>query len=215
MRREFFQRVKDTVTFPLRAVALFEDDRWGLSSLASERYEYVSREVSGPCLDVGCGRRNRFVAEFLEGNGRGIDVFPYEGLTRDQIVEDPSRFPFDDASFDAVTFIANLNHVPPRLRDVELAEANRCLRPGGTIVVTMGNPVAEVLAHGAVALYDRLFGTRHDIDAERGMGEGESYFLRDREIRERLRRAGFVDLRKRYFASQWGLNHLLAARKRP
>jgi hypothetical protein len=31
------QLAKDTLSFPLRAVTLFEDDRWGLSSLRTER----------------------------------------------------------------------------------------------------------------------------------------------------------------------------------
>jgi hypothetical protein len=33
------QKVKDFVTFPLRAVTLFEDARWGLSDLATERFD--------------------------------------------------------------------------------------------------------------------------------------------------------------------------------
>ncbi len=70
------QKLKDFVSFPVRAVTLFHDDRWGLSSLATERFDYVRREVQGYCLDVGCGRHNRFVTEHLGGNGVGIDVFP-------------------------------------------------------------------------------------------------------------------------------------------
>ena len=51
-----------------------------------------------------------------------------EGLA-EQIVEDMTKFPFESDSFDSVTFIANLNHVPRSMRDQELAEAFRCLRP--------------------------------------------------------------------------------------
>jgi len=201
------------VTFPARALLLPESDLGPLSSLASERYDYVSHEVNGRCLDVGCGRFNRFIRDFRDGNGAGIDVHPYEGLTEENLVSDISRFPFDDRTFDTVTFIANLNHVPRSLRDVELEEARRCLRRGGLIVVTMGNPVAEILAHVVVAAHDRLLGTRHDVDAERGMHEEEAYYLLDSEIVERLDRAGFVGIRKKRFWTQWGLNHLLAAVK--
>lgn len=207
------QKVKDFVTFPLRAVTLFEDARWGLSDLATERFDYVGREVTGYCLDVGCGRRNRLINEYLDGNGKGVDVFRYEGLEDDQILADPAQFPFDDGSFDSMTFIANINHVPEPLRDAELAEAYRCLRPAGAIVMTMGNPVAELLVHRVVAWHDRLFGTSHDMDGERGMVEGEAYFLRDAEILQRLRRAGFTNIRKKHFLTQWGLNHLFVGAK--
>jgi SAM-dependent methyltransferase len=207
-KRILLGRVADFLSFPLRALCLFRHDKWGLSSQASERYEYVAREVKGYCLDVGCGYHNRFVTEWLDGFGKGIDVYEYEGLKDEQIVADISHFPFDDESFDSVTFIANLNHVPRSLRDKELSEAYRCLRHGGNIVVTMGNPVAEIAVHKVVAFYDNFFGTHVDMDSERGMEEEESYYLLDREIVARLRRAGFTNLKKKYFWTQWCLNHL-------
>ncbi len=211
--RSWARRISDLVTFPVRAVTLFEEDACGLSSLRSERFDYVAREVRGYCLDVGCGRHDAFIQGYLGGRGVGIDVYPYEGLQSHQVVRDMTRLPFEDASFDSVTFIANLNHIPAHLRDLELAEAHRCLKEGGNVIVTMGHPLAEILVHRVVGLYDRCFGTRHDMDAERGMEEGESYFLTDSEIRERLTRAGFRRITRRRFATQWGLNHLLVGWK--
>lgn len=211
--RSVLGKVADFITFPLRALVLFHHDRWGLSCLASERYDYVSREVLGYCLDIGCGYYNRFVTEWLEGNGRGVDVFPYEGLTKEQILTDLSRLPFDDACFDSVTFIANINHVPRSLRDRELAEAHRCLKPGGNLIVTMGNPLAEVVVHKVVAFYDRFFATHVDMDTERGMSDEEAYYLLDAEIISRMQTAGFVDLFKRYFWTQYCLNHLWVGSK--
>jgi SAM-dependent methyltransferase len=213
MKRSTRQKVIDFLTFPLRAVAIFHDDKYGLSALASERFDYVAREVYGRCLDVGCGYHNRFVNQWLDGNGKGIDVFRYQGLSDENIVADIRQFPFPDGSFDAVTFIANLNHVPQPDRDIELAEAYRCLRPGGKIIITMGNPLAELAVHRLVALYDQYLGTKVDMDTERGMGEEEEYFLTDVEIVNRLRGAGFQDLRKSYFWTQWALNHLWVGRK--
>src|SRR3989338_10422427 len=105
MKRNEFQRCKDFITFPIRALTLFEKYQWGFSSLASERFDYVAREVFGYCLDVGCGRNNRFVAEYLNNNGKGIDVFPYEGLSQENIVKDITHFPFGDSYFGSVTFI--------------------------------------------------------------------------------------------------------------
>ena len=208
MRRTRAQKIKDFLTFPLRAFTLFHEDRWGLSSLASERFDYVASEVTGRCLDIGCGYGNRFVTEYLKGNGVGIDVFPYEGIAKENIVEDLTRLPFPDASFDSVTFIANLNHAPEPQRDAELAESFRVLRAGGNIVVTMGLPIVEVIVHKVVWFYDRFFKTKVDMDSERGMEEGEDYFLTDAEIRERLARAGFRKIVRKPFWTQWGLNRM-------
>jgi SAM-dependent methyltransferase len=204
----------DFLTFPMRAFTLFYVDKCGLSSLASERYDYVSREVKGYCLDVGCGKHNRFVKEYLNGNGQGIDLFPYDGLTAENLVDDLTHFPFADEFFDDVTFIANLNHCPRSKRDIELLEAHRVLKPGGRIIVTMGNPLAEIAVHKLIWLYDRFFKADLDMDNQRGMDAEEEYFLTDSEIRERLSRAGFVNCKKKYFGTQWNLNHLFVAERR-
>jgi len=63
--RSKLQTIKDFITFPFRAVILFEKDSFGLSSLQTERYSYVLKEVKGKCLDIGCGRNNRFIKEFV------------------------------------------------------------------------------------------------------------------------------------------------------
>ncbi|MDD5072721.1 MAG: methyltransferase domain-containing protein [Candidatus Omnitrophica bacterium] len=209
-----FREIVDFMTFPLRAVTLFEEDKWGLSSLASERFSYARKEVLGYCLDVGCGRHNKFIAEYLKGNGKGIDVYRYEGLSEENVIKDTSHFPFDDRSFDSATFIANLNHIPRPLRDVELREAYRCLKDRGNIIVTMGDPLAEILVHKVVMLYDKIFGTHHDVDSERGMSGDEEYYLTAAEITGRLKAAGFVNIKKKYFWTQWYLNALYVAWKK-
>ncbi len=206
MPRSNKQLFLDTITFPLRAISIFEENKWGLSSLRTERYDYCSRETRGYTLDVGCGRDNWFIKNHLNGNGKGIDVYKYEGLTEENIVEDIRHFPFDDKMFDTVTFIANLNHVPSSLRDIELAEAYRVLKPGGNILVTMANPLALIMVHKVVAWYDAIFKSHYDVDHIRGMDDEEAYFIRDEEIRERLTKAGFTNLQKHRFGTQWGLN---------
>ena len=212
-QRKNAQRVLDLVTFPFRALALIENDRWGLSSLATERYDYCSREVIGRCLDIGCGKHNRFVTEFLNGNGVGIDIYPYEGLTEQHLVDDLSTFPFEDESFDSISFIANLSHIPESKRDQEFSEAYRVLKPSGNIIATMGNPLAEILTHKVVWFYDKVFKTNFDMDNQRGMSDEEAYYLLDPEIYERFTRAGFKRIRKKFFLTQWGLNHLFVGWK--
>ncbi len=208
-RRSQKQKLLDFVTFPIRALALHGGrDLWGLSSLASERFYYVSEQVQGYCLDVGCGPHNKFLEEFLCGAGKGIDVYKYDGLTEEHIVVNIAQFPFPEREFDSVTFIANLNHVPEKLRDIELAEAHRVLKPGGNIVITMGLPITEILAHNLVAFYDKYFKTNFDLDNIRGMESDEEFFLTETEIRLRLSRAGFIHIRKKKFGTQWGLNQM-------
>jgi SAM-dependent methyltransferase len=196
------QKIIDFITFPVRSLLIYEEDRWGLSSLRSERFDYCARYVQGYCLDVGCGRNNVFIRSVLCGNGKGIDVFPYEGLTNEEVVENLCKFPFSDGSFQSVSFIANLNHIPRPLRDIELAEAYRVLKPGGNVIVTMGNSVTEFLVHKLVWLYDKLFKTTFDMDGERGMEEEEEYSLKPAEIFTRLKQAGFKNINRHKFATQ-------------
>ncbi len=205
-QRGKWQQFKDFITFPLRALVLIEEDKLSLSSLRSERFDYCAAEVAGYCLDVGCGRNNWFIRHYLNGNGKGIDVFPYEGLSKENLVKDITHFPFEDHSFSTVTFIANLNHVPESKREIELEEAYRCLKTGGNIIITMGNPLAELLTHKIVKFYDQVFGTHFDVDNIRGMDREEAYHLSDEEIVTRLLQAGFQQITKKYFGTQWGLN---------
>jgi SAM-dependent methyltransferase len=212
-RRSSLQKVKDFLFFPIRGLMLFENDRWGLSSTARDRFDYVRNEVEGYCLDVGCGKYNRFINEYMDGKGVGIDVYKYEGLSGKNIVKDITVFPFKENTFDAITFIANIGHVPISKRDKELSEAYRCLKKGGKIVITSGNPIVEMAVHKWVELYDKIFKTKYDVDNERGMEKEESYYVLDQELIERLRKVGFVGIKKKMFWTEWGLNHLLVGYK--
>ena len=205
MPRSFLQKTKDIFTFPLRAFLLFHEDKFGLSCQATERYDYAASQVRGRCLDVGCGS-NRFVNEFCSADSLGVDVFKYPDNKNGVIIEDLTKFPWPDASFDSVTFLANINHVPKESRDAELAESFRVTREGGNIIVTMALPIVEIIVHQVVWLYDRLFGTKLDHDNERGMVEGEEYYLTGTEIRERLTRAGYRRIEYKPFWTQWALN---------
>jgi ubiquinone/menaquinone biosynthesis C-methylase UbiE len=207
------QKIKDFFTFPFRAFLLFEIDKFGLSSLQTERYDYVSAEVEGRCLDVGCGRHNRFIKQFYNGNGVGIDVFRYEGLDESNIVPDMTKLPYTVGSFDSATLIANINHIPKSIRKREIKEIYRVIKNSGRIVVTMGNPVVEVMVHKVVWFYDKFFKTNVDVDSERGMEKDEEYFLTDDTIKELLSTSGFKNIKKKYFWTQWGLNHLFVAVK--
>lgn len=213
IKRNLRQKILDFFTFPVRAFVLHFQDRWGLSCLATERFDFVAKETKGFCLDIGCGCHNRFIKEFLGDNGIGIDVYKYEGLDDNNIIEDMTNLPFENETFDTATLIANINHIPEPHRNAELEEIYRCLKPGGKIIVTMGNPIAEIIVHKVVWLSDRFLGTKVDIDSERGMEEEETYYLTNTEIIRLLRYAGFDKIRKRHFWTQWFLNKMFIAYK--
>lgn len=216
MRRGPVQRAVDFATFPVRAVMPFragEPGRWGLSSRASERFDYVAREVAGYTLDVGCGPYDRFIKQYLDGDGMGIDVHRYASLSEDQVFTDLTRFPFEDGSFDSVTLIATIHHIPRSKRDAELAEIYRVLRSGGNLIVTQAIPFAEVLVHRVTRLHARLLGDSYDMDLLREMHEEEEYHVKDAELAERMGRAGFRDITKKPFATQWGLNRIFVGWK--
>lgn len=212
--RSKIQTFKDFIFFPIRAFLLFEEDKFGLSSLQSDRYYYVTHEVRGRCLDVGCGRNNRFINEFLVGQGLGIDVYKYEGLKDNQIIADMTNLPFSNNEFETITLIANINHIPRSIRIKELKELYRILKTRGRVVVTMGNPMVEIIVHKIVWFYDKFFKTKIDVDSMRGMKVDEEYFLAEKEIKDTLYKAGFKGkMYKKRFFTQWGLNSLYCFEK--
>lgn len=128
-------------------MVLLPDDastRLGWTSLEEERLRAVLPELRGRLLDVGAGR-NTLVRRYdeLGGEGVGVDVHDWGGGAL--VVEDSSHLPFADASFDTVTFVACLNHIPDRAG--ALREAHRVLRPGGRVVATMIDPVLGEVGH--------------------------------------------------------------------
>jgi len=151
--------------------------------------------VRGRLLDVGCGFNN-LVREY--GSGTGADVHPWPGV--DVIIPDAGRLPFREGSFDTVTMIAVLNHVPHRRE--ALVEARRVLGPSGRLLVTMIGPVVGRVAHLLFVRDERQRG---------GMKAGELLGMRPREVRTLLFDAGFEIVDEAPF--EFGLNRLYIATK--
>jgi SAM-dependent methyltransferase len=192
-RKTIAQSTWDAVGIPFRLV-LFPQTwlpRFGWTTLEDERIAAVLPHVRGRLLDIGAGT-NRLVG--LHGDGVGVDVHDWGNGV--QVVEDSSRLPFADASFDTVTFIACLNHIPNR--EAALREARRVVRGGGTLVATMIDPVLGGIGH-AVWWYGE---DRH----RGGMKPGEVGGLWPRDVVSMCARAGFRLRRHTRFV--YGLNHL-------
>src|SRR4051812_47365087 len=65
----------------------------------------VLRQVRGRLLDIGCGE-NHLVRQYREqhGEGIGVDVYPWANV--DKVVENTAHLPYNDGSFDTITFVA-------------------------------------------------------------------------------------------------------------
>lgn len=187
------QTIWDFVGMPFRL--LLFDQAWlprcGWTTLEEERIAAVLPHIRGRLLDVGAGQNN-LVKRC--GQGIGVDVFDWGGGA--MVVEDTSSLPFDDCSFDTVSLLACLNHIP--YREAALREAKRLLAPHGRLIITMINPVFGSVGH-AVWWYSE--------DKRRGgMRAGEVGGLWTREINRMCQAAGFrLQMHRRFV---YGMNHL-------
>lgn len=103
----------------------------GLKILERERIKQTLPYLEGRLLDIGCGCNN--LVRNYKGEGIGVDIFPWEGVNL--VVTDSAKLNFPDESFDRITFLASLNHIPNR--QSVLKEARRLLAPEGKIIITM------------------------------------------------------------------------------
>lgn len=191
------QAVWDFVGIPFRLMLC--DQRWlprfGWTTLETERLDRVCPLIEGRLLDIGSGP-NTLVNRY--GNGVGVDVVDWGGGT--VVVEDTSDLPYEDQSFDTITLVACLNHIP--YRDKALREARRLIRSDGKLIITMINPIIGGIGH-ALWWYSE--------DKERGgMKEGEVGGMWTRDVIALCRAAGFELTRHERFV--YGMNHLYVFR---
>ncbi len=120
----------------------------------------------------------------------------------DVVVEDTSDLPFPDGSFETVTIVAALNHIPNR--DDVLVEARRVLVDGGVLVVTMIPPNISRTWH-------RLR-QRWDPDQQvRDHHHHEVWGIKQSDLKAMLTKAGFaVETETKFML---GINTMTIARK--
>jgi SAM-dependent methyltransferase len=142
-KKSIIQSIWDFIGIPFRFV-LFDQiwlHRFKWTTLEDERINTVVPHIRGYLLDIGAGP-NTLVKRY--GNGIGVDICDWGGNAL--IVEDTSQLPFSDQSFDTVTIIASLNHIPNR-KSV-LHEILRVIKSDGQLIITMINPVLGEIGHG-------------------------------------------------------------------
>lgn len=161
-------------------------------ALAKRRIQAVLPHVSGRLLDVGCGF-NQLVRHYP--NGIGVDVHPWPGA--DIVVNDTATLEWESESFDTITILAALNHIPNRM--AVLNECRRVLRPGGRVVITMLTPRTSRIWHWLRAPWDA-------DQRDRGMQPGEVFGFTSAQLIELFTRAGFTLLSRQRF--MLGLNRV-------
>src|SRR5688572_32539589 len=166
------------------------------SALAGMRMKAVLPHIKGRLLDLGCGS-NSLVR--LYANGVGVDVHPWPGA--DVVVDDSASLSWESQSFDTVTIIAALNHMPNR--KAVLQECRRVLRPEGQVVVTMLTPRTSKIWHWLRAPWDA-------DQLERGMKPGEVYGFTAAEVIGLFASCGFTLSSHRRF--MLGFNRLYVFR---
>jgi SAM-dependent methyltransferase len=126
-------------------VVLEEDRHWWFASRTRAILGYLDRYVGpdGPnrrILDVGCGAGNMMHHLSHYGQVVGVDLYskPLEvARQRGLDVQEGSAddLPFDDQTFDVVTLLDVVEHVPNE--HGVFAECRRVLKPGGKLLVTV------------------------------------------------------------------------------
>jgi SAM-dependent methyltransferase len=192
-KKSLGQTLWDFMGIPFRL--LLFDQKWlprlGWTTLEDERLNVVLPHIRGRLLDIGAGP-NTLVKRY--GNGIGVDVFDWGGGA--MVVPNTACLPFDDESFDTITLVACLNHIPNR-QEV-LLEARRLLKPQGQLIITMIDPILGDVGH-ALWWYSE--------DKHRGgMKEGEVGGMWGRDITQMCQMAGFKLVHHCRFV--YGMNNL-------
>jgi ubiquinone/menaquinone biosynthesis C-methylase UbiE len=169
--------------------------------LERRRHSKVAAHLRGRLLDIGCGP-NLLVRQYAQKQGKGIGVDVYNFGDADLVVPNTANLPFPDRSFETITLMACLNHIPNRLQ--VLREAHRLLTDDGQLLLTMIPPLLSKVWHWLIFRYD-------EDQTERKMKEGEVWGFTRRQMIEMLQATGYELGRHERFV--FGLNHLYVARK--
>ena len=108
--------------------------------LSRWRNAKVAKEVKQPFLDIACGDN---ILSKKVGGGFGIDVVNYGSA--DVLVKDFNELPFKTETFNSVSIVASLNYF--ELPQKVLSESARVLKPGGTMILTLIDPLVGRIWH--------------------------------------------------------------------
>ncbi len=223
MDSKLAQQILDKNTRDYDAIAVAFSETRGM---AGETIQIFADQIldDARVLDVGCGN-GRFLDAF---QGRNID---YTGLdvssrmiaqaeARNKGVSIPHRFivgdmlalPFPDASFNAVTEISALHHIPSdMLRSQAVREFARVLKPGGHLFLTDWNlwqprMIVRYKLWNLIFGWAHLWHDRRDVYVrwKRGVDHPIDRYIHvftKREVRKLLSAAGLT-IEQQYYSLQ-------------
>lgn len=176
------------------------------STLAQWRYRVVhpllpKLKSGGSILDLGCGYYPVFLSQVPWPHRVGIDKAPCDSevdavLLHKQDLCENHLLPFPDDSFDAVTMLATLEHIPPpQIRRI-LQEVLRVLRKGGRFIFTTPTRGAEPIL---------WFLTRIGMVSREEIEEHHTLFTKTM-LQQLLMNGGFRSSCIHMYAFQCGLN---------
>ena len=196
-----YKTILSRAAFPLLCLLSREQSlKLGLTPIDDERVIMALKNSNGYVLDIGCGANN-FVRSY--GNGIGVDVVAWKGC--DKVISDAAKLPFEPNTFDTVSYLACLNHIPNR--DDSARDAYRVLKPNGRVIVTMITPHLGAFIHWLRFRNDPDHKERHIDHSHELLGMTAAH------VRQILLNAGFTNIRRKRFA--YGLNSIYIADKKP
>lgn len=148
-----------------------------LASLRARRADRLIPPAlrGGAILDLGCGVHPAFLERTAFARRVGADRFvprePPDGIAFVACDLERGGLPFADASFEAVTMLAVVEHLGRARRVPLFDEIHRVLRPGGALVLTTPPPRTD-------RLHDLLRRARL-IGAYMADGHDETFTARD------------------------------------
>lgn len=166
-QRRVPEQEKDTVRAVYDQIAGEYDARIPGSGPADEIFtdtemEFLFGKISAgeQVLDMGCGT-GRFTVPLAQSGAQvtGLDLseamlavaaskLDEQGLRAEMRQGDMARLPFPDSSFDTVTSMLALMHIPLKDRPAVFREVSRVLKPGGRMLLCVKNSVFERLFKG-------------------------------------------------------------------
>ncbi len=109
--------------------------QWLIFKDAKRHKARIAQSIHGRLLDIGCGEKPLTLFLSTDVDYIGLDYPPtvakgYSGKA--DVFGDAQRLPFVDASFDCITILDVLEHLPHP--EAAFSEMLRVLRPGGIII---------------------------------------------------------------------------------